>query len=80
MRYTVYVQIDVETNDQPAADVRARLSNAKNRVGQWISKAARDAAIEAIHVWSPETYFPDWPKNGKGAEVIAVRQHTRRSQ
>lgn len=76
----MYVQIDVETNDQPAADVRARLSNTKNRVGQWISKAAREATIEAIGVSFPESYFPNWPENGKGAEVVGVRQHTRRSQ
>lgn len=78
-QYTVYLQIVVETNDQPNADVRARLSAARNRVGHRIKEAARAAAVEAIRVSWPESYFPNWPESGKGAEVVAVRQHTRRS-
>lgn len=74
------VEIDVETNDQPPSDVRQRLSNVKNRVGQWIWVAAEQAAREAIWVSMPADYFPEWPINGKAAEVVAVRQHTRRSQ
>lgn len=80
MRYTVTVEIDVETNDQPPDDVRRRLSNVKNRVGQRIREAARDAANEAIWVGFPDSYFPNWPKDGRGAQVVAVRQHTRRAR
>ena len=79
MRYTVVVEIDVETNDQPPADVRARLANVTNRVGQWIKEAAAKATVEAIGVSWPESYFPNWPEGGKTAEVVAVRQHTRRA-
>ena len=78
-RYTVFVAIEVECNDQPPADVRARLANVKNRVGQWIKWAARDATIEAIGVFSPETYFPNWPEGGKTAEIVGVSQHVRRT-
>jgi len=79
VRYTVVVEIDVETNDQPPGDVRARLSNVRNRVGTWIKEAAAEATQRAIWVFSPDSYFPNWPANGKGAEVVAVRQHTRKA-
>lgn len=44
-----------------------------------VKEAAAKATVEAIGVFSPESYFPDWPEGGKTAEVVAVRQHTRRA-
>lgn len=75
----MFLAIEVETNDQPPADVRARLSRAKNRVGSDIWRAAKAATEQAISVAWPETYFDNWPERGQTAEVVSVRQHTRRS-
>lgn len=76
MILTVVVEIDVETNDQPVKDVRSRLANRPHRVGHWIKDGAVEGAKSAIAVAWPESYFPDWPENGRVAEVVAVRQHT----
>ena len=77
MKLTVFIEIDVETNDQPVADVRARLAHAKNRVGEDIGRDAKLATKAAMWVAWPDTYFPNWPKDGRLAEVTAVRQRTR---
>ena len=79
MRFITTVRIEVETNDQPSKDVRARLSNTPHRVGQWIAASARKATEEAIYVFGPEDYFPDWPEDGKRAEVVRVTQRTVRA-
>jgi len=79
VKLTVYIQIDVETNDQPVADVRARLSHVPNRVGRRILEAAAEATKEATWIFSPDTYFPDWPEGGRLAEVTGTRMHTRNS-
>lgn len=79
MKLTVTIEIDVETNDQPVADVRARLAHEPNRVGLKILEAARLATAEAIWIFGPDTYFLDWPENGRLAEVYDIRMRTRKA-
>jgi hypothetical protein len=79
MKLTVFIQVEIETNDQPHADVRSRLANKRGFVGEDIGRAARKATENAMWLFGPESYFPGWPPDGKLATVTKVKQHTRRS-